>query len=332
MRYLDPKTDIVFKKIFGEHPHLLISFLNALLPLPEDGLIKSLEYLSNEQVPLIPAFKYTVVDVRCTDEQGRIFIVEMQIQWTTSFRQRMLFNASKAYVNQLEKGEHYELLKPVYGLGLINTMFEPADPDWYHHYKIINVNKPRVEIKDLQLIFIELPKFRAKNYREKKLQVLWLRFISELNEKVNHVPAEWLEVPEIKQALDLAEEAAYTPAELSAYDKYWDAVSIEKTLVNDAKTLGESIGFKKGEAIGLEKGEAIGLEKGEAIGLEKGEAIGLEKGEAIGLKKGEQKIQKIKYATVRKLLSMGFPLNQIATIVELPLDEIKILADHEHTK
>ena len=38
-RYLDPKTDIVFKKIFGEHPRLLKSFLNAVLPFPEDRLI-----------------------------------------------------------------------------------------------------------------------------------------------------------------------------------------------------------------------------------------------------------------------------------------------------
>jgi predicted transposase/invertase (TIGR01784 family) len=283
-RYLDPKTDVVFKKIFGQHPDLLKSFLNAVLPLPEDGLIDSLEYLSNEQVPQIPAFKYTMVDVRCFDRQGRIFIVEMQIQWTTSFRQRMLFNASKAYVNQLEKGEHYHLLKPVYGLGLINTIFDPDDNDWYHHYKIVNVNKPRVEIKDLQLVFIELPKFKAKNFRDKKLQVLWLRFMSELNEKANQVPSEWLEVPEIKQALDLAEEAAYTPSELAAYDRYWDAISIEKTLVGDA----HESGIKKGEAIGE---------------------------------------QKAKYAMAYKLLIKGLSLEEIASLTELSVAEIRELAE-----
>ncbi|MDR0724809.1 MAG: Rpn family recombination-promoting nuclease/putative transposase, partial [Prevotellaceae bacterium] len=31
-KYLDPKNDIPFKRIFGEHPELLISFLNALMP------------------------------------------------------------------------------------------------------------------------------------------------------------------------------------------------------------------------------------------------------------------------------------------------------------
>lgn len=51
MRYLDPKADLTFKKIFGEHKDLLISLLNALLPLADDEQIKSAEYLSPELVP-----------------------------------------------------------------------------------------------------------------------------------------------------------------------------------------------------------------------------------------------------------------------------------------
>jgi predicted transposase/invertase (TIGR01784 family) len=240
-RYLDPKTDVVFKKIFGQHPDLLKSFLNAVLPLPADGLIENLEYLSNEQVPAIPTFKYTVVDVLCTDQQGRIFIVEMQIQWTTHFMQRMLFNASKAYVTQLEKSEDYHLLKPVYGLGLINAQFDPNENDWYHHYKMVNIRKPQTaEIKDLQLVFVELPKFKVKNFQERKLQILWLRFMSELNDKMNHIPPELLTVPEIRKAATLAEEAAYSPSELIAYNQYWDAISIEKTLVHDAREEGKA--------------------------------------------------------------------------------------------
>ena len=100
-----PKADVVFKKIFGEHPHLLIHFLNAVLPLPDDCPIVSLEYLSAEQIPSIPAFKRTVADVKCKDESGRVFIVEMQIEWTDGFKQRLLFGASQAIVKQLEKGE-----------------------------------------------------------------------------------------------------------------------------------------------------------------------------------------------------------------------------------
>lgn len=257
-RYLDPKADVVFKKIFGDHPLLLKSFLNSVLPLPIGGLIDSLEYLASEQVPVIPAFKSTVVDVRCTDQQGRVFIVEMQIQWTISFMQRMLFNASKAYVKQLEKGEQYHLLKPVYGLGLLNTEFDANPLDWYHHYKMVNVQKPQVEIKDLQLVFVELPKFKARNFNERKLQVLWLSFLSELDEKTKQVPEEWLSVPEIKQAVELSEESAYTPAELMTYEKYWDAISIEKTLVSEARAEGHEEGLIEGR----EEGRIEGREEG----------------------------------------------------------------------
>ena len=83
-RYLDPKADVVFKKIFGDHPKLLISFLNAVLPLPADSPIVELSYLPVEQIPTIPAFKRTIADVKCTDALNRVFIVEMQINsvWT----------------------------------------------------------------------------------------------------------------------------------------------------------------------------------------------------------------------------------------------------------
>ncbi|MDR2763879.1 MAG: Rpn family recombination-promoting nuclease/putative transposase, partial [Tannerella sp.] len=53
-RYLDPKNDLIFKRIFGTHPHLLTSFLNALMPLPPDRRIEYIEYLSPEQVPDSP--------------------------------------------------------------------------------------------------------------------------------------------------------------------------------------------------------------------------------------------------------------------------------------
>src|SRR3989338_851172 len=229
-RYLDPKADVVFKKIFSEHPHLLISFLNAVLPLTQDQHILTVEYLPSELVPRIPGFKSTIVDVRCTDSQNRLFIVEMQIQWTTGFMQRMLFNASKAYIKQLNAGEEYHLLKPVYGLALLASEFDPNPNDWYHHYKIVNVQKPASEIKDLQLIFVELPKFKTQNYNQKKLQILWLRFMSELDQTTTTIASELLAIPEIKEAVSITEQAAYSPAELDAYDRFWDAVSTEKTL------------------------------------------------------------------------------------------------------
>ncbi|KAB2637932.1 MAG: hypothetical protein DVB25_08970, partial [Verrucomicrobia bacterium] len=95
-RFLDPRSDMVFKRIFGEHPEILREFLNGVLPFEsESEFIVSLEYLPGEQVPDIPLIKNSIVDVRCKDASGRQFIVEMQMAWTNAFLQRVLFNASK---------------------------------------------------------------------------------------------------------------------------------------------------------------------------------------------------------------------------------------------
>ena len=74
-RYLDPKADLTFKEVFGEHPDLTRSFLNALLPLEAGEEIESIEYLPAELVPENPVRRFSIVDVRCRDNRGRQFIV-----------------------------------------------------------------------------------------------------------------------------------------------------------------------------------------------------------------------------------------------------------------
>ncbi len=266
-RYLDPKADVVFKKIFGEHPKLLISFLNALLPLPSDCPIVSLTYLQNEQVPVIPEFKRTIADVKCTDSDGRVFIVEMQMNWTDHFKQRLLFGTSQAYVKQLNKGEEYKLLQPVYGLGIVAEIYETKTTDWYHHYQLVkrgDANKHDV-IEHLQLIFIELPKFPIQSSDEKKLRLLWLRFLREIDEKTIRVSKDLLDVPEIAEAVGLAEESAYTPSELNLYESYWDQVSREKTLIMDKYAEGRAEGLAEGLAKGRAEMAIIMLKDNESL-------------------------------------------------------------------
>lgn len=248
-RYLDPKSDVVFKKVFGEHPHILISFLNAVLPLSSDRHIVELSYLPSEQVPSIPEFKRTIADVKCKDAQGRVFIVEMQMNWTDSFKQRLLFGTSQAVVKQLEKGNEYKFLQPVYGLGLVAEIYEKETPDWYHHYQLVKKGNSDV-IEHLQLIFIELPKFPIHSQNEKKLRLLWLRFLREIDEKTRTVSQELLAIPEIAQAVALSEESAYTPGELEVYESYWDSVRREKSFIADSYAKGIAEGEVKGEAKG----------------------------------------------------------------------------------
>ena len=237
-KYLDPKADLTFKKVFGEHKNLMISFLNALLPLDKGKQVESIEYLPPEMVPDNPDKKNSIVDVRCEETGGRKFIVEMQLNWTTAFKERVLFNAAKAYVRQIDRSEKYKLLQPVYSLNLVNKVFEPDTENCYHHYSMVHNLDTKKQIDGLHLVFVELPKFKPQSFAEKKMTVLWLKFLTEIDEKTRAAPQELLDNPEVAQALEIMEVAAYSDAELAAYDGYWDAVRIEATIMgelNDAR-------------------------------------------------------------------------------------------------
>lgn len=238
MKYLDPKADLTFKKVFGEHPDLVKSLLNALLPFKsKEEEITSVTYLTPEMMPQTPTRKFSIVDVRCEDALGRQFIVEMQMVWSAEFKQRVLFNASKAYVKQLNRGEDYSLLKPVYSLNLVNEVFEPELDDYYHYYHLVHEEHTDKVIDGLHLVFVELPKFTPHTFTEKKMQVLWLRYLTEIDEKTKTIPAELLASPEIAKAVSEIEESAYTEEELLGYDEFWDLVSVEKTLAGRLERL-----------------------------------------------------------------------------------------------
>lgn len=38
-RFLDPRSDIVFKRIFGKHPEILRDFLNGVLPFEDESQV-----------------------------------------------------------------------------------------------------------------------------------------------------------------------------------------------------------------------------------------------------------------------------------------------------
>lgn len=246
MRYLNPKADLTFKKVFGEHPDLIISFLNAMLPFETaEEEITEVEYMNPELVPQNPLRKDSIVDVRCKDAQGRQFIVEMQMMWTSAYRQRVLFNASKAYVSQLEVGKDYELLQPVYSLNLVNDTFDGSDR-YYHDYRIVEIEETSQVIEGLRFIFVELPKFTPKNYGDKKMQVLWLRYLTEINEHTREVPKELMDNPEIKKAVGQLEQSAFTEEQLLGYDKFWDMVSTEKMNISSSRREGYEAGIAEG--------------------------------------------------------------------------------------
>ena len=93
----------------------------------------------------------------------------------------------------------------------------------------------------------------------------WIHEIDQMKE----IPEEFSDIPEISKAIELTQEASFSPAELAEYDGYWDQVRIEKTIKSDAKREGKAEGRAEGEQIGIAKGEQIGIAKGEQIGIDK---------------------------------------------------------------
>jgi len=252
-KYLNPKADLTFKKVFGEHEDLVMSLLNALLPLDEGKQIEHVEYLTPEMVPENPGKKNSVVDVRCKETGGRHFIVEMQMNWNNEFQQRVILNASKAVIKQLGTSEDYSLLQPVYSLNLINDVGFDAGPDeFYHDYAIVNVEHSDRIIEGLRFVFVELPKFKPQTIKERKMAVLWLRFLTEIDGDTGEVPAELLEDPQTSKALKILEKSAYTEAELNAYEYYWDAVYNERGAIRH----GYNQGLAQGKADGMAQGMA----------------------------------------------------------------------------
>lgn len=302
MRYLDPKADLTFKKVFGEHPALVISLLNALLPFEtEDEKIESVEYLPIELVPDTPLKKNSIVDVRCRDKRGRIFIVEMQMIWSPAFMHRVLFNASKAYVRQIDKNEKFELLQPVYSLNLVDDIFLPDVEEYYHDYRIVHMEHSDKVIEGLRFIFVELPKFKPHSFSEKKMQVLWLRYLTEVDEKTRVVPQELMDVPEIKMAVEQLEESAFNDAQLWGYDDFWDAVRVEKTLVSDVQNK-----YREGMEQGIKQGVEQGIKQGIEQGIEQG-----------------------KIDTALRMLQKGYTVNDVCDITGLERNVVSGLLNNK---
>lgn len=246
-KYLDPKADLTFKRIFGEHKNLVISLLNSLLPLPKGMKIESVEYLSPENIPYNLKKKYSIVDVKCVDNFKRHFIVEMQTYFTPAFFNRTLFNTTSVYSQQLIKGDAFDELKPVYALSLVDDLAFPEFADEYcQTYKIVNTAHSEDSYDDIVLFFVELPKFKPSDKVEERLKNLWLRFLTEIKDGDTNISPDLLQEADIAEAVDILEVAGYSQEEIEAYRQFWLNVSTERSALLDARKEGVEEGIEIG--------------------------------------------------------------------------------------
>lgn len=126
------------------------------------------------------------------------------------------------------------------------------------------------------------------------MAVLWLRFLTEIDEQTKEVPQELLDNPETSKALKTVEESAMSKDELLAYEDFWDKLGAERLLFVDSNRRSMEEGREEGRKEGREEGLKEGLKEGRAD-------------------------------VARNLLSIGMTLEDIAKVTGLEIQDIEQL-------
>lgn len=268
--YADLKNDFVFRRIFATHPDILQGLLNDLLERTGDQQIVSIEYLPSEQLPLVEGAKLSILDVRCKDQSGRMFIVEMQLIHIAGFINRVVYNGCKAYANQLKKGDPYTKLVDVIAISICDFELwpdavqdakqEPRVP-MLSHYSMRERHSGNQALLQVQYAFLELPKVPKEKPEGGAALWAWLFANAPKLDKIIDVP-----VGPVRDALELAKEATFTDLEMEAYFK----VDAE---IWQARQYGEDMhekGLKEGRKEGRKEGLKEGLKEGRKEGLLEG--------------------------------------------------------------
>ncbi len=284
MKYINPKNDIAFKKIFAndKKKNILIGFLNAVL----EKNIVDVTILNPFQAPKLKNLKDTTLDVKAKDKNGEEFIVEMQVQRQDFFYKRAMHYVSKSYSQQLKKGNQYDKLKPVYFIGIIDFVIFETKKSVSKHL-ILDVETNKNELKDFEFIFIELPKFKKKPEQLENTVDKWIYFIKEA-QNFKGIPKEFENETELIDALEEINSFNLTEEQLAVYE-YWE---MEETKQRDIMQTAQRVAKEEGLQEGIEKGKIEG-EKQKSIEIAK------------------------------ELLEDGMPLEKISKITKLSIDEIE---------
>ncbi|MEM8544741.1 MAG: Rpn family recombination-promoting nuclease/putative transposase [Cyanobacteria bacterium P01_H01_bin.119] len=253
MAFINPKTDFAFKKIFGspQSQPVLISFLNGLLYGGTDA-IAALDILNPYQAPRIRGMKETYLDVKAVLNNGTSVIIEMQVLNIEGFEKRILYNAAKTYSTQLGQGDNYTLLNPVIALTITDfIMFEELSA--YRSCFVLKEKDFLIDYPthDLELVFVELPKFERSLEQLGGLMEQWLFFLKHARQLPN-IPDEMESVPALRQAFEFASQSNLSPEELEELEH-------QEIFLHDQRNA-----IKRALNQGLEQGREEGLEQGRA--------------------------------------------------------------------
>ncbi|MGD1907021.1 MAG: Rpn family recombination-promoting nuclease/putative transposase [Leptolyngbyaceae cyanobacterium] len=250
MPFINPKTDFAFKKIFGspQSQPVLISFLNGLLYDGSDT-IQSLDILNPYQAPRIKGMKDTYLDVKAQLADGTSVIIEMQVLNVEGFEKRVLYNAAKTYSTQLAPGEDYTLLNPVIALTITDFLMFEALASYRSCFvlkeKDVLLDYPSA---DLELVFIELPKFERSLTQLASLMEQWLYFLKNAKQ-LRAIPEQMAAVPALRQAFEFANQTNLSPEELEDLEHREIFIHDQRNAMIRAMNQGIEQGIEQGRVV-----------------------------------------------------------------------------------
>jgi predicted transposase/invertase (TIGR01784 family) len=221
-KYLDPKNDVAFKKIFGteKNKDILIHFLNDMITFKENSPIVMVTFLKTVLDPVTAAKKTSIVDILCTDEKGNQYIVEMQVAKEKGFEKRAQYYASKAYISQAVKGGEYHDLKEVIFLAISDFVMFPQKSAYKSDHVILDKESHENDLKDFSFTFLELPKFDKDIDHLSNMTEKWAYFFkyadsSSIEDRAKLIKDDGI----IDKAYEQLDRVSWNDTELLSYDQ-----------------------------------------------------------------------------------------------------------------
>lgn len=237
MSKVNPKIDLVFKKLFGteQNINLLKSLVNSILP--KDEQVKTVELKNPYNPSDYLSGKISYLDIKATDEDGKWYDIEIQVAPYDFFGMRLLFYWAKMYSNQLKSKQTYEDLRKTIVISLINfNYFTDKEGQERFHRRIGLTDLDTGEIYEqtdgLELIFVELKKFQKELPDVHTTLERWITFLNKAHEySKDNLPKE-IATEEIKKAMQELELMFFNEIEQEHYEsqqrRFLDENALEK--------------------------------------------------------------------------------------------------------
>ena len=255
-------VDYAFKRVFGKNGNesILKDLLESILNIE----IKSIT-IQNPEIPKnMKDGKIGILDVRAELNGDEITEVEMQVQDQHNIDKRSPTYLTKIYSDQLKEGEQYIEVKKVVVINILNfnyykrnsyhsvarMMFEESKEN--EKVDLGYIVEDKYATKDLEMHFIELPKFRKKDPDMSNKLEQWLCLICDEEDKIKMAESKNEEIEKAKKEL---EKLAMNPEDRELYELRLKAIRDEMNIRYSGYVDGMADGMAEGEAKGRAEGK-----------------------------------------------------------------------------